>query len=167
MSRGTYGNGRLAGQPPTPTFRREAAPREGYTREFVDDRLARQAEEEQARARNAAENEALRRQREETLDAERKAKRDEAEKSFEAEIAAVHKERLQREWLANHPGETATAFEVEAWPHLLANLKAEAIREAHEAYTRRLRAQDYESDGDLIPVNWSMDQRRSRALDRL
>jgi hypothetical protein len=110
--------------------------------------LARQAEEEQARARNAAENERLHNERLGKLDAERQAKRAENEKAFEAEIAAEHKARLERAWLADHPGETATAFEVEAWPHLLTNLKEQARAEAAEELRRQYR-REYSSALDF------------------
>jgi hypothetical protein len=68
-----------------------------------------------------AETGRLRRQAEETARAE---KRKEADAEIDAELEP-QKEALSREWLANHPGKTASDFYRDAWPHLRLNLVAE------------------------------------------
>jgi hypothetical protein len=44
-----------------------------------------------------------------------------------------HRLRMQREWVADHPGQTAADFMAHAWPQLKPNLIEDLNREAEEA----------------------------------
>ncbi len=72
-------------------------------------------------ARRKRNNEAARASHLNNLETQRKAKQAEADAQIDLELEP-EKRRLQNEWLANHPGQTAADFERSAWGLLKANL---------------------------------------------
>ena len=85
------------------------------------EREEREAQEAREREARKAENDRLRAEYLAGLEAERAERRRRDEEALDAELEPV-KQRMKREWLANHPAATETDFERKAWPHLRANL---------------------------------------------
>ena len=98
----------------------EGPAREKKRRELEDRRLANQAAREEHRAALAAQQAAERRRRE-------------AEVNQRLEPI---KQRLKREWLADHPESDERVFEQKAWPQLKLNVledqRAELVRRVQE-----------------------------------
>lgn len=103
---------------PMTTMRREREAREA----------AEAAAAEQARAENAAAHQRLATERAQA----QRVQQAQTEAALEAELAA-ERQHLEREWVAHHPGRTATDFRAHAWPQLRANL---VERRRHEAIER-------------------------------
>lgn len=92
-----------------------------YRRQWEAEEAARVAAREEI-----AENEArLRRERERKIEQERQAQLAADEAEFDRQIGP-EKVKLRRQWLSDHPSNTAADFEAKAWPHLRANLRDEA-----------------------------------------
>lgn len=72
-------------------------------------------------ARQQSDNEAARQRHLAKLDGDRKAKQAEADAQTELQLAP-EKRRLQNEWLANNPTQTAADFDKKAWHLLKENL---------------------------------------------
>jgi hypothetical protein len=107
--------------------------------QYSIDRAARLKEEARAaEARNFANQEA-RRAWLASLEEARASKRAEWEAQVEEEIAP-ERERLQRAWLAAHPGKSEADFFTHSWPHLRQNVIAERERQQIEATEARMRA---------------------------
>jgi hypothetical protein len=83
-------------------------------------------------ARQQSDNEAARQRHLAKLDGDRKAKQDEADAQIELSLAP-EKKRLQNEWLANNPNETAADFEKKAWHLFKENLIEQRKTEAMNA----------------------------------
>ena len=110
-----------------------------YGPEFQDRRDAeRQAEEKERKARER-QNAAIRKQRLDTLAAERQAQQDRRAAAVEAELAPV-KARAKRQWLFDHPDKTESDFDTQAWPLLKENIledRKEAVFQNEIAHQRR------------------------------
>jgi len=118
--------------------------RPSYSDEFVRRREADEAAAEAQRQADAAENERLRNNYLAGLAAQRAA--DEAANNDRLEAAlAPERTRLERQWLADHPGHSPEDFRRRAWPQLRANLgdeRAAQHLEAQKAALRRTGAYD-------------------------
>jgi hypothetical protein len=80
-----------------------------------------QQERDAVLSRQKSDNEAARQRHLAKLDDDRKAKQAENDAQIELSLAP-EKRRLQNEWLANNPNETAADFEKKAWHLLRENL---------------------------------------------
>jgi hypothetical protein len=80
-----------------------------------------QIERDRTLARQRSDNNEARARHLNKLEAERKAKQADADAQTEAELQP-EKRRLQNEWLANNPTQTAADFEKKAWHLLKENL---------------------------------------------
>ncbi len=111
----------------------------GYSREFIEEREAEEAERRRQLEEQQRENARIRERYLKGLDDERAAKRAEHDAEIEASLAA-DKARAMRSWLAANPGRTEADFERLAWPHLKANLLEERQRQVFEATKAAMRA---------------------------
>ncbi len=105
--------------------------RPAYSDEY---RLRYEAEQAQAAADEAARaqaNEEARERRLATLEATRAAQRQRDQAAIDAELAPT-KERLKRQWLADHPDGTAADFEARSGPLLRKNLVEDGRERAVE-----------------------------------
>jgi hypothetical protein len=98
-----------------------------------------QFERDRTLARQKWDNAAARRKHLEGLEIARNAKQAEADAQIELELQP-EKRRLQNEWLANNPTQTAADFEKKAWIHLRQNLIEQRTKEAFEAELQAQRA---------------------------
>ncbi len=106
--------------------------RPGYSDEFVRRREADEAAAEAQRQADTAENERLRDRYLAGLAAQRAA--DEAANNARLEAAlAPERDRLERQWVADHPGHSAEDFRRHAWPQLRQNLGDQRAGEHLEA----------------------------------
>ena len=112
-------------------------PRAGYSDEFVRRREADEAAAEAQRQEDIAENERLGARRLAALAAERAAAEAEQDDRLESALAP-ERDRLQRQWLADHPDLTPEDFRRRAWPRLRENLGDERAVEHLEAQKRAL-----------------------------
>ena len=112
--------------------------RPGYSDEFIRRRDAEQADAARQAEADAAENQRLRDRYLAGLAAQRAA--DEAANSARLEEAlAPERDRLQRQWLADHPDHTPEDFRRRAWPRLRENLGDERAAQHLEAEKAALR----------------------------
>ena len=112
--------------------------RPGYSDEFVRRREADEAAAEAQRQADAAENEHLRNNYLAGLAAKQAAAQAEQAARLEAALAP-ERDRLQRQWLADHPDLTPEDFRRRAWPQLRQNLGDERAGEHLEAEKAALR----------------------------
>ena len=112
--------------------------RPSYSDEFVRRREADEAAAEAQRQADAAENERLRNNYLAGLAAKRAADAAENEARLEAALAP-QRDRLEREWLANHPDHSPEDFRRRAWPQLRQNLGDERAAEHFEEQKAALR----------------------------
>lgn len=101
----------------------------GYDDEFRRQRQTEEAEREKDQQERIRQNAIAGKQIEAGLEAKREAERQDREARIDAELEP-EKQRLQRQWLADHPDKTARDFNTHAWPLLRAN-----ILEQHKAAT--------------------------------
>jgi len=94
-----------------------------------------QQERDRTLARQQSDNEAARQRHLAKLADDRKAKQDEADAQIELSLAP-EKKRLQNEWLANNPTQTAADFESKAWHLLKENLIEQRKVDALNAETQ-------------------------------
>lgn len=107
---------------------------------------AREAAHQQARDQEAAAaqaernraNAAVRTERQAAQRAQQQAQAATTTQALETRLAP-HKERLQRQWMADHPGHGADEFTRLAWPLLRENLLAEEAQALHAATLADLR----------------------------
>ncbi len=91
---------------------------------------------DQTLARMKAENAELRRKHLAGLDEEKAERQREHDAEIDRELEP-QKQRLMREWLVNHPNETADDFGKKAWIHLRQNLIEERNADSFDAEVRR------------------------------
>jgi hypothetical protein len=91
-----------------------------------------QIERDRTLARQQSDNAEARRKYLAKLDDEKKARQAETDAQTEAELQP-EKRRLQNEWLANNPTQTAADFEKKAWHLLKENLIEQRNSESFEA----------------------------------
>jgi hypothetical protein len=94
---------------------------------------------DQTLARMKAENAFLRGKYLAGLEAARAEKQRENDAEIDRELEP-QKQRLMREWLVNHPNETADSFGKKAWIHLRQNLIEERNADAFHAEVERQKA---------------------------
>jgi len=103
---------------------------ERYKNQLAAEHDARVRAEADAQNERARHNAATRAAYLSRLEAEREAKRAEADATLDAKLAP-QKERTRREWLANHLGKTEADFE-QAWAILRPNVVADLKSSEHE-----------------------------------
>jgi len=108
----------------------------GYSQAFVNQHEAAAEAQRQA---DAAENERLRNNYLAGLAAKQAAAQAEQDARLEAALAP-ERDRLEREWLANHPDHSPEDFRRRAWPQLRQNLGDERAAQHLEAQKEALRA---------------------------
>jgi len=113
-------------------------PRPGYSDEFIRRRDAEQAGAARQTEADAAENQRLRDRYLAELAASRAAAQAEQDSRLEAALAP-ERDRLEREWLANHPDHSPEDFRRRAWPLLRQNLGDQRAGEHFEAEKAALR----------------------------
>ncbi len=96
-----------------------------------------QQERDRTLARQKWDNAAARRKYLEGLEIARNARQAEADAQIELELQP-EKRRLQNEWLANNPNQTAADFEKKAWHLLKANLIEQRSADIAEATKQQL-----------------------------
>lgn len=111
----------------------------GYSKDFQAAHEARMKAEEDARKEQQRQNAAARNAYLDDLEAERQAKRDEAEARLDAQLAPT-KERARNQWLYDHPDKTADDFEAHAWPLLRKNLVEDQRESIKNKYLDQARA---------------------------
>jgi len=97
-----------------------------------DDHSLWQIERDRTLARQRSDNNEARARYNTKLEAERAAKKADADAQIEAALAP-EKRRLQNEWMVNHPDKTAEDFNKSAWIHLRENLIEQRKNEAMNA----------------------------------
>ncbi len=97
-----------------------------------DDHNQWQQQRDAVLRRQQSDNAQTRRKYLDGLEQQRKAKQAETDAAIELDLAP-EKRRLQNEWLANNPGQTAADFEKKAWHLLKENLIEERKNEAINA----------------------------------
>jgi hypothetical protein len=114
-------------------------PREGYTEDFVRRREAAQRQAEYERLEAQRLNEEARQRWLAKVEADREAQRARDQAAVDAQLAPT-KERLKRQWLADHPEADAETFERRAWPQLKANLLDDLREQQTRQAMERMRA---------------------------
>ena len=110
----------------------------GYSDAFVRQREADEAAAARQAEADAQENERLRDRYLAGLAAKRAADAAENDARLEAALAP-ERTRLERQWLADHPGHSAEDFRRRAWPQLRQNLGDERAAQHLEAEKAALR----------------------------
>lgn len=101
-----------------------------------DDHGLWQQERDRVLSRQQSDNAAARQRYLDKLESDRKAKQAETDDRIELSLAP-EKRRLQNEWLANNPGQTAADFETKAWHLLKENLIEQRTSELMKAELQR------------------------------